>query len=218
VLETTERPLNAGERDQLTARLQNARAESSRALVKTGAASAAVCGVLMLLTLWFSGAPVAAVVGFWALMTLLFTLWIGMPWRRLMRGQIPILEDALEANRARELRVRSNRVVEFEEVEDEGACYAFDRDGSSSIFIAGQEFYEDDDFPNSDFSMIELLSTSGTAVDVVLAKSGRKLTPERVIPASVKNALELPDHLEVLPAPLDRIESTLRYASPFTRL
>ena len=195
------------------ARLQNARAESSRALLKTGGASAAVCGVLMLLTLWFSDAPVAVIVGFWSLMTLLFTLWIGMPWRRLMRGQIPILEDALEANRARELRLRSNRVVEFEEAEDEGACYAFDRDGSASIFITGQEFYEDDDFPNSDFSMIELLGTSGTVVDVLLAKSGRKLTPERVIPAGVKNSLELPEHLEVLPVPLDRIESALRRGS-----
>jgi hypothetical protein len=48
---------------------------------------------------------------------------------------------------------------------------------------------------------------------VLLVKSGRKLTPERVIPASVTNALELPDHLEVLPAPLDRIESALRCRS-----
>jgi hypothetical protein len=213
VLETSERPLNADERDQLMARRQNARAESSRALLKTGGASGAVCGVLMLLTLWFSDAPVAVIVGFWSLMTLLFTLWIGMPWRRVMRGQIPILEDALQANRARDLRLRSNRVVEFEEVDDEGACYAFDRDGSSSIFITGQEFYEDDDFPNSDFSMIELLGTNGTVVDVLLAKSGRKLTPERVIPAGVKNSLELPEHLEVLPVPLDRIESALRRRS-----
>jgi len=210
VLEPHERSLNAAERNQLAARLQNARAESSKALLKTGAASAGVCGVLMLLTLWLSDAPAAVVVGFWALITLLFTLWVGMPWRRLMRGQIPILQDALTANRARERRLRSTRVVEFEEVEDEGACYAFDRDGNASIFITGQEFYEDDDFPNTDFSMIELLGTGGTAVDVLLTKSGRKLTPERVIPASVKNALELPEHLEVVPAPLDRIESALR--------
>jgi hypothetical protein len=210
VLETTERSLNAGERNQLTARLQNARAESSKALPKTGVATGGVCGVLMLLTLWLSDAPAVVVVGFWALMTVLFTLWVGMPWRRLMRGQIPILEDALTADRARELRLRSNRVVEFEEVEDEGACYAFDRDGSSSIFITGQEFYEDDDFPNTDFLMIELLGTGGTVVDVLLTKLGRKLTPERVIPASVKDTLELPGHLEVVPAPLDRIESALR--------
>src|SRR5215213_3363646 len=210
VFEAHQRSLNAAERSQLAARLQNARGESAKALLKTGGASAAVCGVLMLLTLWLSDAPAAVVVGVWALITLLFTLWVGMPRRRLMRGQIPLLEDALTANRARELRLQSNRVVEFEEVEDEGACYAFDRDGSASIFITGQEFYEDDDFPNTDFSMIELLGTGGRAIDVLLTKSGRKLTPERVIPASVKNALELPEHLEVVPAPLDRIESALR--------
>jgi hypothetical protein len=215
VLDTIERPLNADERSQLTARVRNARVESSRALLKTGGASALVCGVLMLLTLWLSDAPAVVIVGFWAVMTVLFTLWTGMPWRRLMRGQIPILEDALTANRAREVRLRSNRVVEFEEVEDEGACYAFDRgyafdrDGSSAIFITGQEFYEDDDFPNSDFSMIELLGTSGTPVDVLLSKRGRKLAPERVVPASIKDGLELPEHLEIVQAPLERVESAL---------
>jgi hypothetical protein len=206
----SERPLSPDERRQLSARARDARAESSRALLKSGGASAAVCGVLMLLTLWLSDAPATVIVGFWAVMTVVFTLWIGLPSRRLMRGQVPILEDALTANRAREIRLTSNRVVEFEEVEDEGACYAFDGDGSSSIFVTGQEFYEDDDFPNSDFSMIELLGTSGTAVDVLLLKRGRKLTPERVIPASVKDALELPQHLEVVPAPLERVESALR--------
>ena len=90
------------------------------------------------------------------------------------------------------------------------ASYAFDDDGTSSVFINGQEFYEDDDFPNSDFSMIELLGTSGMAVDVLLLKRGRTLRAERVIPASVKDALELPQHLEVVPAPLERVESALR--------
>ena len=90
------------------------------------------------------------------------------------------------------------------EVEDEGACYAFDDDGTSTIFITGQEFYEDDDFPNCHFSMIEILGTNGMVVDVLLLKRGRKLTPERVIPASVKDALELPAHLEVVPASCTR--------------
>ena len=193
--------------------MQNARDESSRALQKTGAASSAVCGVLMILTLWLSDAPAAVIVGFWTLMTIGFTLWVGLPWRRLMRGQMPILADAISANRAREIRLQSTRVVEFEEVEDEGACYAFDAGGTSSIFINGQEFYEDDDFPNSDFSMIELLGTGGTPVDVVLRKRGRKLTPERVIPAAVKDDLELPEHLTVVQSPLDALESALRRRS-----
>lgn len=208
-----ERQLSAAERQHLTARLDGARAESRRAMLTTAAASAAVCGPLMLLTLWLSDAPAAVVVGFWSAITLVFTLWIGLPWRRLMRGQIPILQDALDANRARDTTVRSERVVEFEEEEDEGACYAFDRDGTSAIFVIGQEFYDDDDFPNSDFSMTELLGRTGRPVDWLLTKRGRKLTPERVVPARIKNGLELPEHLEIVPAPLERIESALRRAN-----
>ena len=212
MLETIERPLTGEEHFQLFTRLQAARDESRKALPKSLAASATVCGVLMLLTLRASDAPVVVIVGFWVVMMVVFTVWIGMPGRRLMLGQIPILEGALHGNRARELRLTSERVVEFEEVEDEGACYAFDYDGVSSIFVIGQEFYEDDDFPNSDFSMIELLGASGTPVDVLLTKRGRKLTAERVIPAAIKNGVELPDHLAIVPAPLDRIESALRTA------
>lgn len=210
MLDSTERPLTDAERAHLTARLQAARDESRHALWKTGTVSAAVCGSLMLLTLWLSDAPRLIIVGFWAAMTLLFALWTGLPWRRLMRGQIPILEDGLRANRAREVRLRSSRCVEFEEEEDEGACYAFDiDDGSSSIFIVGQEFYEDDDFPNSDFSIVEILGTGGRPIDASLTKRGRRLKPERVIAARVKNRLELPEHLEVVHAPLAQIEAAL---------
>jgi hypothetical protein len=211
MLDSIERPLTDSERQQLTVRVQAARAESRNALLKAGAASAAVCGVLMLITLWLSDAPALVIVGFWVCMGLAFMLWIGLPWRRLMRGQIPILEDGVRTNRARELRLRSDRVVEFEEEEDEGACYAFDRDGgSSAIFVIGQEFYEDDDFPNSDFSMVEILGGSGRPVDTLITKRGRKLAPERLISAQVKNQLDLPEHLEVIHAPLERIESALR--------
>jgi hypothetical protein len=166
--------------------------------------------VLMVLTLVASDAPVIVVIGFWVVMIAVFTVWLGMPGRRLMLDQVQILQDALHGNRARERRLQSNRVVEFEEVEDEGACYAFGHDGGSSIFVIGQEFYEDEDFPNSDFSMIELLGASGKPIDVLLTKRGRKLTPERVVPAAIKNGVELPEHLAIVPAPLDRIESELR--------
>jgi len=210
MLETIERPLTSDEHFQLRGRLQTARDASGKALLKAGAASAAVCGALMLLTLLASDAPVIVIVFFWVVIMAVLTVWIGLPERRLMLEQIPILEGALHGNRAREPRLRSERVVEFEEVEDEGACYAFDHDGASSIFVIGQEFYEDDDFPNSDFSMIELLGASGTAIDVLLTKRGRKLTPDRVIPAAIKNGLELPEHLSIVAAPLDRIESALR--------
>jgi hypothetical protein len=204
-----ERPLSAEEHAQLKARLTKARTESMMALAKTGAASAAVCGVLAILTLLASSAPRALVVAFWALLWLIFTLWIGLPWRRLMRGQARTLAEAIRTNRAREIRVQTTRVVEFEEEEDEGACYAFDHEGNAAVFIIGQEFYEDDDFPNTDFSMVEILGERGQAIDVLIVKRGRKLQPERLIAAAVKNRLELPEHLTIVPGELERIEASL---------
>ena len=209
VITHAERPLTGAEREKLSARLAHARTQASLALVKMGAASIVVCGVLMIATLLASTAPPLLIVVFWLVLAALFTIWIGMPQRRLMLSQIAPLEDALRANRARVIRVQSEHVVEFEEEEDEGACYAFEHDAARVVFIVGQEFYEDDDFPNADFSMIEILGRSGTPVDIWLEKSGRKLTPDRVVPAKVKWTLELPEHLAVVDVPLDRVEDLL---------
>jgi hypothetical protein len=142
VLTKAERSLTEAERDNLTARLMNARAETRRALVKTGGASGLVCGLLAVATLFASDAPWVVVLSFWAILWLVFTLWIGLPWRKLMRSQISVFEEALRANRARAIRLQSGRVVEFEEEEDEGACYAFEHEPGACIFIVGQEFYE----------------------------------------------------------------------------
>ena len=210
MLSRTERSLSPDEQRQIDERLANATRESRMALVKSGAASAVVCGALMAATLWLSDAPRALVVGFWALMCALFAIWIGMGWRRLMRAQVPMLEDARRANRAYEIRLQASRVVEFEEEEDEGACYAFEHEPGACVFIVGQQFYEDDDFPNDDFSMVEILGTHGRAIDILVVKRGHKLTPARVVPAAVKNTLDIPEHLTVWPVSVDRIESDLR--------
>jgi hypothetical protein len=209
VLTRFERPLTDDERLHLSARLASARDESRRALIKSGGASAVVCGLLAAATLVASDAPRPIVLMFWTVLWLLFTLWVGLPWRKLMRGQIPILEDGLRTGRVRVIRLQSSRVVEFEEEEDEGACYAFEHDAGSSVFVVGQEFYEDDDFPSTDFSMVEILGASGHPIDVLLKKDGRKLRPERVVAASVKHGLELPQHLDIVRAPLDQVEERL---------
>jgi hypothetical protein len=209
-----ERPLTDAERLALSTRVARVRDESRWALLKAGGASAVVCGLLAAATLWASDAPRPIIVLFWTALWLLFTLWIGLPWRKLMRSQIPVLEDGLRTGRARVIRLESSRVVEFEEEEDEGACYAFEHDADSCVAIVGQEFYEDDDFPNTDFSMIEILGAAGRPIDVLLNKDGRKLRPERVIAAAVKRAVEMPQHLDVIPAPLDRLPEALLPAAP----
>jgi hypothetical protein len=210
VLTQSERPLRDDERRDLTARLASARAESARALVKTAGAGVIVCGGLAVLTLLASDAPALVVLAFWAALWIALTLWIGLPWRKLMRRQIPVLENALRANRARVTRIQSARVVEFEEEEDEGACYVFALDEASAVFIVGQEFSGEEDFPNSDFSMVEILGVDGSPIDILLEKHGTTLQPERVVPAVVKWQFEAPEHLDVVEVPLERIESALK--------
>jgi hypothetical protein len=210
LIPTTERPLSERERAELTRRLDAARDARARSLTTSAGASALVCGALALATLLASNAPNAIVLGFWALLWLFFTLWVGVPSRKLMTHQVAAFETALRADRAREIRIRSERVVEFEEEEDEGACWAFDHGADATLFIVGQEFYEDDDFPNSDFALVEILGEHGSPIDVWTENHGRKLGPERVIPGIVKNTLEIPEHLSVVEARLEDIEDALR--------
>jgi hypothetical protein len=208
----TDRPLTDEERHLLSLRLDHVGAESRRALRKTGIASTAVCGALAVITLLASGAPRIIILAFWGTLAVAFTLWLGMPWRRLVRDQLRVLAEGFRTNRAREIQIRSSRVVQFEEAEDEGACYAFEYDEGESLFVVGQDFYEDEAFPNSDFSIVQILDGSGHAIDQLVLKRGRKLRPERVVPASVKSQMEVPEHLMVVSAPIDRIESAVKRA------
>ena len=210
MITSTTRPLNDGERAELSSRLENAGRESRGALVKTGGVSTLVCVVLLALTLLASDAPWWIVTAFWLVLAAVFTLWIGMPWRRLMRQQVVSFEAALRANTARVTRVQSDRVIEFEEEEDEGACYAFALSDGTTVFICGQEFSGEERFPNSDFSLIDVLGPESNPITTLLEKNGRELTPERVIPASTKRQLAIPDHLTVVSEPLDTIEDALR--------
>ena len=209
VADATERALTADERAQLSARLTEARAGRRSALAKTALSTLLVCGFLALFTIAVSRAPSWLILIFWSALVVVFVLWIGVPQHRMMHEREEMLSDAPLASRARVTRVQSTRVVEFEEEEDEGACYAFDYRDQRSVFIVGQAFYEDDDFPNSDFSLIDLLGTHGRPVDSTLVKTGRKLVPGRIVPADTKRLVQVPDHLSVVPAPLDRVEAGL---------
>jgi hypothetical protein len=106
--------------------------------------------------------------------------------------------------------VESSRVIEFEEEEDEGACYAFGLADGTSLFIVGQEFSGEVGFPNSDFSIVDVLGPDGTPIMALIEKNGHELTPERVVAARMKWQLRIPEHLTVVDIPLDRIEDALR--------
>ena len=123
---------------------------------------------------------------------------------------LPGLESALRRNEADVVDIHATSYVEFEEVEDEGACYAFQLDDTRVVFISGQEFYPEAKFPSLDFSLVDVLDEAGRAVDMVIEKRGAKAAPAYVIPAATKQRLEIPEHLEVRSIDIARLEQQLR--------
>ena len=124
------------------------------------------------------------------------------------------LESALRRNAADVYAVRARSFAELEEIEDEGACYAFELDGNRLVFITGQEFYKSARFPSLDFSLVHLLDEAGQAVDMLIEKRGTRAAPARRISADIKQKLDVPDHLEVRIGTIDSLEDSLGLASP----
>jgi hypothetical protein len=209
-LPTVERPLTPAERALLEAQIVDVRQRRRALLPKIGLVSAGVCGALAVATLFASGAPATIVILFWTAMALLFTFWIAGPELRRERQRETVLAEALRTSRGRATRIASSRMVSFEEIEDEGACYAFAIDDDTVVFIAGQQFYETDRFPNDDFELVDVLASNGAPLDELLMTHGRPLRPERVIASSIKQQLEIPQHLETANATLETIEARLR--------
>ena len=125
--------------------------------------------------------------------------------RAMLRG----FESARRRDAAEVFEVRSSAFAELEEIEDEGACYAFQIGDDRLVFVAGQEFYPQAKFPSHDFSLVHILDERGQPAEMVIEKRGPQAAPVRVIPPATKLRLEIPEHLEVIEGRLDQIESLL---------
>lgn len=114
------------------------------------------------------------------------------------------------------LNVQARAYAEFEEVEDEGACFAFQLDGDRLLFLSGQEFYPTTRFPSLDFSIVWPLEQRGREVELWIEKRGDAARPDRVVPASVKWELAeaIPDSMAVIKGTVDRLGEVLRERAP----
>ena len=119
------------------------------------------------------------------------------------------LSSALTRNEADVYDVRAIAFAEFEEVEDEGACYAFALDTRRLVFVMGQEFYPGAKFPSLDFSLVHILDEQGNTVDMLIEKRGARRAPARTIPTAVKQRMKLPEHLEVRAGTVNTVEESL---------
>jgi hypothetical protein len=177
-----------------------------RRVVMTGLA---VFGSLSALTILLSETH-------WLVPIILFTIVGGLIcWsvlhqeERTNRERIRQLESVLNQGSVREFRIQASNVVEFEEEEDEGACFAFQYAPDQLVFISGQEFYESSKFPNNDFSLIHIEDLSGNLVEFFIEKRGQKLRPDRIVAAMVKSKLKIPEHLTCVSGNLNDLEKLL---------
>jgi hypothetical protein len=199
-LPATRRALTESEQRLVRAKVRHyaARAHrTSRSAVLTGAVTTIL---LWLLTMWASDAPWTVVTAFWVVAGGAITIWT---WRELRGGGqqarsiVNALESALRRNTADVFDVRATSFGDFEEIEDEGACYAFDLGDGQVVFVMGQEFHASARFPSLDFSLVYALDESGRTADMFIDKRGAVAVAAERVPAHIKKRLVLPDHLEV---------------------
>lgn len=206
LLESHRRPLTDQERRTLRAKIRSLQGRSVRSRTGWMPMAAIVIVVLWLLTILASDAPWTVVTAFWLVTGAAIGLWVGRDMRKdasQFHDMAVGLQSALTANAADVYDVRARAFVEFEEEEDEGACYGFEIDGPRLVFVTGQEFYPGARFPSLDFSLVYVVDEAGRTVHMLIDKRGAQAKPARTIPASEQ--VERPEHLEVRAGTIDTL-------------
>lgn len=215
-LEPVRRPLTPAETRVLRAKAADIAGRSRRAPRSALFAGMGVFATLWLLTLLASDASWLVVSAFWAVVGGGITLWVRRDIRQEGRQLAEVaqgLESALRRNAADVYDIQAKAFAELEEIEDEGAFYAFELQAGRLVFITGQEFYDGARFPSLDFSLVYILDERGRTVDMLIDKRGPKARPARTIPRELKHELAVPDHLQVMNGTLAELERLLRPAS-----
>ena len=208
-LDELDRPLSSAERRLMQNALRFAKRRARLLLSRSILASMLISGALWSLTIWASDSSPLIITGIWVGVAVLISLWTILQERPKLTSRVHTLEGALRRNQAHVLRIRSERMVEFGEQEDEGACYAFQLPGNRVVFVSGQDYYGSANFPNTDFSIVNILGQDGAIVERVILKDGGRLAPCRSISGDQKPQT-MPRHLEVVSGSVDRIEELLK--------
>lgn len=215
LFESARRPLKPAETRFLQAKIKNLLRRGRRTSRLYFPIVAAITIVLWLVTILVADAPWLVITAFWLIAGLVLALWVARDARKdavELQSMAQALQSALKRNAVDIYDVQAKSFVEFEEVEDEGAAYAFELEDGRVLFISGQESYPGAKFPSLDFSLVYILDETGRTVDMQIEKRGPKAAPQRLIPAMIKRRLEIPEHLETRPGGIahleDRLEAT----------
>jgi hypothetical protein len=208
----TRRPLTAAEQQRIRDRLHEVETASRRVRQAALPIVAVVILILWLWTLLASDAPRPVITGFWLVVGVVIALWVRRDLGRNADQLTELAEDlssALRRDAAEVYDIRARSYAELEEIEDEGAGYAFELPDGNLVFIVGQEFYPDAGFPSLDFSLVYALNEHDAPVEMLIDRRGAKTAPARIIPAAVKRTLAQPEHLAVYPGLLSDVEAIL---------
>jgi len=105
-------------------------------------------------------APWYIVSAIWFGIGSVISLWSYFSEKPREKAAVELYADALRRNQARETRIQSHEMVELEEQDDEGACYAFQLSGKRIVFVSGQDFYSSARFPNTTFRWFAFMATA----------------------------------------------------------
>jgi hypothetical protein len=215
-LEPRTRPLTDAERRLLRCKVRRYRRRPGGLKRSVGVAAVGLTGVLWAVTMLASDLSWLVVTAVWLALGVLLYLWVLRDLQKELGplpGMVAALESALERNEAESYDVQAVGYAAFEEVEDEGACYAFDLGDGRVVFLVGQQFYPSARFPSLDFSVVHPLDQHGGAADLWIEKRDDAAPPDRVIPAQVKRELfahGYPEPLDVVAGDLEGLEESLR--------
>ena len=119
------------------------------------------------------------------------------------------LHATAEANEMDVVRCQANDMVEFEEIDDEGATYAFQVEANQLWIVTGQEFYSKRNFPSTDFEIATSRGRTPFPAILRIASHGKKLSPARIISVETIRKLRIPTHSELLTGRLEDLEQLL---------
>ncbi len=213
-LESRRRPLTPAERRLLRCKIRRYQIRPGEVDRGVGLIVASGTAVLWLLTLLAADVPWPLVTVFSIVLGWLLYIWVRRDLRKEtehLPAMVSSMESALRRDEAESFDIVAEAYAEFEEVEDEGACYAFDLGDGRMVFLAGQQFYPSARFPSLDFSVVYPLDEDGGSPDMWIEKRGPSAEPARVVPAAVNWELaeRIPEPLEVVPGSLDTVEESL---------
>ncbi len=147
---------------------------------------------------------------FWLVLGIVITLWVYRdvkPYAHVLQEKF---RSALRQDTACEVRVYSNKVIAFENVQDrKKGWYAFQLDDERMVFVSGRFCQRVRGFPTSDFSVVDIADEKGNLVVGFARNHGHPLIAVRTISEREAVQLRIPEHMEIVRGNLTEIDTLL---------